>query len=115
MGSVAMAAFKVGNQRVFHLLGNQEFEPAEAFAFLTDLLDGSHIDWWFTLFLTGGGLKMGKEETAAEVMIKVGLIEESSESAHLSHMGQWREGWGHSSGNRFAEIRQNIEQILQWK
>ena len=62
-GSVAMAAFKVGNQKVFHLLGNQEFEPAEAFKFLSNLLEGRGIEWWFKLFLTGGGLKVRKEET----------------------------------------------------
>ena len=115
MGSVAMAAFKVGNPRVFQLLSNQEFEPIAAFTFLTDLLDGSHIDWWFKLFLTGGGLKVRKDETAAEVMAKVGLIPEDTVSGHLSNMGQWYDGWGNSSGSRFPKIREKIEQILQWK
>ena len=114
VGSVAMAAFKVGNPKVFDLLGNQEFEPAEALNFLTNLLEGSHSEWWFTLFLTGGGLKMGKEETPTGVMTQVGLIQEGTEAEHLSHMGQWHEGWGHSSNSRFTQIREKIEQILQW-
>jgi len=114
VGSVAMAAFKVGNPRVFHLLGNHEFEPVEAFDFLTALLERSNIDWWFTLFLTGGGLKVGKKETEEEVMSKVGLIQQGTESRSLGRIGQWYAGWGRSSDNRFAEIHEKIEQILQW-
>lgn len=114
VGSVAMAALKVGNQKVFHLLGNQEFEPEEALEFLRNLLEGSKVEWWFMLFMTGGGLKVGKEETETDVMIKVGLIQEKTESNRNINMGQWFEGWGHSSNSRFAEIREKIEQILQW-
>jgi len=114
VGSVAMAAFKVSNPKVFHLLGNQEFEPVEALNFLSNLFEGRNINWWFTLFLTGGGLKVGKEETAMDVMIKVGLIQERTESGQLSDIGQWSEGWGHSSDSRFMQIREKIEQILQW-
>jgi KAP family P-loop domain len=114
VGSVAMAAFKVGNPRVFHALGNHEFDPAEAFAYLTELLEGNHIDWWFKLFLSGGGLKMGKEETEEGVMISVGLIQEGTESGRRDLLGQWHQGWGYSSDNRFAEIHEKIEQILNW-
>ncbi|TKB25336.1 hypothetical protein FCL47_14895 [Desulfopila sp. IMCC35006] len=114
VGSVAMAAFKVGNPRVFDLLGNQEFEPLEALDFLTNLLEGSRSHWWFMLFLTGGGLKMGKEEKETDVLTQVGLSEEETEAGHLSHLGQWYEGWGHSSNRRFTQIHEKIEQILQW-
>lgn len=114
VGSIAMAAFKVGNPSIFHLLANKQFEPKEAFTFLTDLLEGRRSDWWFTLLLTGGGLKVGQGETLADVMVNVGLIQENTETEYLNHMGQWREGWGHSSDNRFAEIHEKIEQILQW-
>lgn len=114
MGSIAMAAFKVGNPKVFHLLGNQQFEPKEALSFLTGLLGGRRIDWWYTLFLTGGGLKVSEGQTVEEVMTEVGLIEEGVESERLRHMGQWDEGWGHSSADGFVQIHEKIEQILQW-
>jgi len=115
VGSIAMAAFKVGNPKVYHLLGTQQFEPKEAFGFLNDVLGDSNIDWWFTLFLTGGGLKVNEGQTAQDVMTQVGLIENGEEPARLKHMGQWHEGWGHSSANRLGEIHKKIEQILQWK
>ena len=114
VGSVAMAAFKVGNPRVFDLLGNQEFEPVEALNFLTNLLEVSDSHWWFKLFLTGRGLKMGQKETEMDVLKQVGLIQEGTEAGHLSNMGQWHEGWGRSSNSRFTQIREKIEQILQW-
>lgn len=115
VGSIAMAAFKVGNPKVYHLLGTQQFEPKAAFEFLKDVLGVRKIDWWFTLFLTGGGLKVNEGQKAQDVMTQVGLIKEGEESDQFMHLDQWHAGWGHSSGNRFSEIYEKIEQILQWK
>ncbi len=115
VGSIAMASFKVGNPRVFRLLGTQQFEPGEAFRFLGKLFGERHVDWWFTVFLTGGGLKMDEGQTTKEVMANVGLIKEGAEPQTLAHLGQWHEGWGHSSGSRFKQIHQMIEQALQWE
>ena len=114
VGSIAMAAFKVGNPRIFHLLGSQQFDPKEALEFLTELLGDKRVDWWFTLFLTGGGLKVGTNESAQEVMARIGLIEIGKESSQLNHLDQWYGGWGHSSNSRFPEIHEKIQQISQW-
>ena len=114
VGSAAMAAFKVGNPRVFHVLGNQEFEPVEAFQYLSELFETNDISWWFRLFLTGRGLKVGEKETKAEVMTKVGLIQEGEESGLTNRLEQWDAGWGYASGSPFAKIHEKIEQILQW-
>ena len=114
VGSIAMAAFKVGNPRIFHLLGSQQFDPKEAFEFLTELLRDKRVDWWFTLFLTGGGLKVGINESAQEVMAKIGLIENGTEPSQLNYLGQWDQGWGHSSDRRFVQIHEKIQQISQW-
>ena len=114
VGSVAMVAFKVGDPRVFHLLGNQEFEPVEAFKYLSELLEDTHISFWFTLFLTGGGLRGGKKETWVEVMTRVGLIQEGKESEYTNWVEQRDGDWGYSPGNQFAKIHEKIEQILQW-
>jgi hypothetical protein len=111
VGTIAMAAFKVGRPEVFQKLGFKEFEPADAIKFLTDLLGDSHIDWWFTLFLTGDGLQTKKGAAAKEVMADVGLIEDGQE---IRDLGQWGQGWGHHSSNRFTQIREKIDQISQW-
>lgn len=111
VGTIAMAAFKVGRPEVFQKLGFKEFEPADAIKFLTDLLGDSHIDWWFTLFLTGDGLQTKKGAAAKEVMADVGLIEDGQE---IRNLGQWGQGWGHHSSNRFTQIREKIDQISQW-
>lgn len=57
VGSVAMAAFKIGAPDVFHSLGKQQLEPVDAMKFLKHTMGVSYPDWWFTLFFTGGGLK----------------------------------------------------------
>ena len=114
VGSIAMAAFKVGNPRVFHLFGTEQFEPKKALAFFTDLLGDSNAEWWFMLFLTGGGLRLGEKQTVEEVLTQVGLIEAGKESEQIRDIGQWHEGWGNPFTSRFKEIHEKIEQILQW-
>ena len=101
LGTIAMAAFKVGNPRIFCLLGSQQLDPKEAFLVLTNLLGDRHVEWWFTLFLTGGGLKVGDEESDRDIMTKVGLIQEGQESKILDNLGQWYEGHG---GAAFRKI-----------
>lgn len=113
LGSVAMAAFKVGNPKVFHLLGNQELEPVDAINYLNILFGCESAKFWFKLFLTGRGLKAGSEEKDVDVMIKVGLIKEVKEYESVG-IGGWFNGWGHRSDNCFAVIRKKIEHILQW-
>ncbi len=115
LGSIAMAAFKVGNPKVYHLLGTKQFEPQAASDFLKDIIGDSSIDWWFMLFLTGGGLKVNEGQKAQDVMTQVGLIEKGVESDLLGRLGQWHADWGYSRGNRFGVIYEKIEQILQWK
>ena len=114
VGSIAMAAFKVGNPRVFELLGTQQFQPLEAVRFLTELLGVNNIDWWFKLFLTGGGLRVSEGLTAEQVMAEAGLIEKGETSGRLD-LGAWRLGWGGSYHSRFAQIYQMIEQVGQWE
>ncbi len=114
VGSIAMAALRSGNPKVYHHLGTQGLDPKEALSFVNDLLGEEHTDWWFLLLLTGGALKVSEGKKLEEVMIDVGLAEEGRESRSLSHIGQWHEGWGHTSVNRFADIHQKIEQIMQW-
>ncbi|NOY40922.1 MAG: hypothetical protein GXP26_03670 [Planctomycetes bacterium] len=114
VGSIAMAAFKVSNRRVFHLLGSQQFDPKEAFQLLTNLLGDRHADFWFALFLTGGGLKVGDKESDEEVMTKAGLTKERQGSSTLNDLGQFHQGWGDSFSRRFVQIHEKIEQISQW-
>ena len=109
-GSIAMAAFKVGNPRVFHLLGSGQLEPEDAAKVLSDLLGGKHVDWWFALFLSGGGMKIGPKESPEKVMAKMGFTKEGQESNTLNSFNQ---NWG-DTFTRFVQIHQKIEQVAQW-
>jgi hypothetical protein len=114
VGTIAMAAFKVGDRSAFELLGSKQFPPQDALKFLRDLLGESHVDWWFTLFLTGGGLKVPESANANDVMIEVGLMKEDQASPQSDISRQWMQGWGHSNRERFTQIREKIDQIAQW-
>jgi hypothetical protein len=109
-----MAAFKAGNSQLFDLLGSRQLEPEEAVQISSKVLKEKYVDWWIILFFTGGGLKVGDEESAQDVTTKVGLIDKERNSTSLSHLGQWHEGWGGTFSARFPQIHEKIEHISQW-
>jgi hypothetical protein len=113
VGSIAMAAFKIGAPDVYNSLGNQQYDPVEAWSFLNKTFgDASYPDWWFTLFLTGGGLHAEEGESPEDMMRRVGVIQENENIGR--DLSQWRSGWGHRGSNRFKEIYENIQKISQW-
>lgn len=111
LGTIAMAAFKVGMPRIYHLLGSGDFAPGEAYDFLNDLLGRG--DWWFTLFLTGGGLRLSEDDSYEDTMAKVGMNHEGKQSGN--NLAAWSQGWGHHSQIRFPQIHDKIEQVDKWK
>lgn len=113
LGSIVMAAFKVGVPRVFHLVGSQQLAPNEAVEVLSNILGDKHVDWWFKLFLTGGGLKPGEKDSTKEVMTKLGLIEKGQEPSEVKGLDQWYFGWSHSTRG-LIQVHEKIEQISQW-
>lgn len=116
VGSIVMAVLKIGEPRVFHLLGSQRLEPKEAADFLKQLPSiERRVEWWFFLFYTGGGLLTEKEETLETIMKRAGLGNEGDYSNYHQHLWQWQEGWGHSSSSGLSKIHAMIEQISQWK
>ena len=115
VGSIAMAALKVSNPRIYQLAGTQQLDPQQALDFLTGLSGKIYTEWWFKLFLTGGGLKMAEGESTLDVMRRVGLMKKDEEFSLLNNLGSWETGWGHSCAGRFIQIHSKIEQISQWK
>lgn len=114
-GTIAMAIFKVANRHAYRSFGASQFKPEDAFAFLSELFDGRHVEWWFTLFLTGGGLKVPEDVSARDVMVQVGLVQDAEERSERDNLSQWRQGWGHFTRTRFPQIREYIDQVVQWK
>jgi hypothetical protein len=114
VGSIAMAAFKLGAPKIFHKLGAQKLDAVEAINFLNEMVGGSYASWWFKLFLTGGGLHMDKGESWPDVMMRAGLIDEENGKVPRSDLSQWQIGWDHNTSNRFRQIYEKIQQISQW-
>jgi len=111
-----MAAFKVGNPRIYNLLGSQGFEPRDALSTL-ESLSIKHSDWWFILFLTGGGIKVPEGVSAFNILVELGLAAKDEEEAYKTRLAQWGHGWGFWGGEystRFAQIREKIDQVSQW-
>lgn len=113
VASIAMAAFRIGRPDIFHKLGTGSLAPEEAINFLRDDLKSDHIEWWFTLFLTGQGISRKDGQQFLDVMKEVGFASKDAQPGS-ERLGQWTEGWGNSWENRFAQSHQRIEQIMQW-
>lgn len=105
VGSIAMAALRVGNPQIYGALGSSNLSPTDAANYLKALLPGKNPDWWFALFLTGGGLKTEKEPR--EVLNDVGFTE-------FGDVGRWIREWGTAASKRFQQVHDKIEHILQW-
>jgi hypothetical protein len=114
VGTILMAAVRIGAPEIFNLLGRQSLEPQKALDFLKGLLGEEHLDWWFILLLTGGGLKIKEGKEAEEIMKDVGLLKAEAKFDRPRELGQWYQGWGHSFGSRFTQIHEKIEQVSGW-
>ena len=115
VGSVVMAALKIGDPKVYHLLGVQQMECEDAAIYLKGLLNTTDVEWWFLLFLTGGGIKRNDGESAEELIRRAGFTDEEGNISIRGDLGQWSKGWGRSGHGRISEIYEKIEQIVQWK
>ncbi len=115
VGSILMAALRIGNPKIFHLLGAQQLKAEEAVEYLNSLVGDKNAEWWFLILLTGGGLFKENGETAEDVMKRVGLLSDDDDLRIRRDLGQWSQGWGHSCSRRISNIHEKIEQISQWK
>jgi len=115
VGSILMAALRIGDPRIFHLLSDQKLKAEESVKYLKELVGDENAEWWFLLLLTGGGLLTEDGETEEEVMKRIGLLNNNDDFNNPRELGQWWQGWGHSRSGGISEIHQKIEQISQWK
>ena len=113
VASIAMSALRIGRPDAFHKLGNQGLTPQEAIQLLSDDLKLERVEWWFTLFATGGGIALKDGQKVLDAMKEAGLADKDADPLR-NQFGQWAEGWGHSWENRFAQTHQKIEKIMQW-
>ena len=114
LGSIIMAVLKIGESKVYDRLGNQSLEQKEAFEFLKGLLGEDCFGWWFRLILTGGGLKMEKDERDEDILTKFGLFDVSYNPVNPVDLSGWRSEWGMQNSNGLVQIYNKIEQISQW-
>jgi len=115
VGTILMAALKLGNPSIYESLGKRKLKIVEAVEFIKSL----HLafdEWWFTLIYTGGGLI--KEETEGKditaIYLEGGFVDEGQEVEIASHISQWNSGWGRSFNSRFKQIYKQIEEVTSW-
>lgn len=114
VGTILMAVLKVGDPKMFHLLGTQELNSKNVVEYLQNLMDSDGIEWWFKLLLTGGGIRIPEGDTLEDLMIREGYWSDENKTHERQTLVQWEQGWGHFRRNRISEIHDKIEYILQW-
>lgn len=113
-GSILMSIFKIRHPRFFDLLGSQQLQPPEAFDFFQSKFEKQHlVEWWFTLCLTGGGLKVQESEKIEDIRRKFSLVS-GNEFRQRNDLARWSDGWGDSTDG-LVTIYEKIEQLDQWK
>jgi hypothetical protein len=113
-GSVAMAILRVGDRKLYKLLGSAALEPSEAKEFARRV-GQARVGWWLKLFATGGGIKRAEGHGLAEVLVTLGLAKAGEAWPFGIDTGQWTEGWGTLDRSRFVEIYCKIEEITSWQ
>ncbi|WP_442481857.1 KAP family P-loop NTPase fold protein [Aeoliella sp. SH292] len=113
IGSIAMAALRICKPAIYLGLGKQQLDPTEAVKFLKRALGRQgNVEWWFTLFLTGGGLSVSSEEDIHKVLVSVGLRKGGDDTPHRDSDSTWDPGWRETRGSRTSELYGRIEHIL---
>lgn len=117
-GTIAMIAFKISKSETYNELASQECDPDELFKFLSDRFDKNSTEWWFNIFLTGGGLEKDQGDSELDIATRLGLCQTSQDSQNgRGYLERWYRSWdrwGRVDSNRFAEIYEKIEQISKW-
>ena len=111
-GTVLMSVLRLGSPDVYEKLGRQELGIHEAATFFKGL-GVREAEWWFSLCFTGKGLKTELIK-AVDIYREAGFNLGDDEHKVNYNLGQWSEGWGHSSESRFKQIYLKIEQISSW-
>jgi len=111
-GTIMMSVLRIGEPDIYHLLGRQQIKPKEVYDYFRDLL-GQHVDSWFYLCLTGGGLNVKENDKLVDIIRDVGLLEVDQKNDQ-ERLAQWSGGWGHSGRSAIKEIYEKIEQLHQW-
>ena len=116
IGTVLMSALKAGEPELFHKLGNQEVEADELLDYLRARAEDHVVEWWFSILLTGGGIKMLEEDTQEGVMVRAGIASYDDDNRYRGRdLGEYRSGWGISGGEgRLRQAYLLINEIGQW-
>lgn len=116
VASIMMVTFKIGNPRVYELLGTRQLEVSEIRKFFSELnVDHYALVFWKLLILSGNGIKQGKT-TDVDLILQFGLTQDTNESEHAleEQLRRMKAGWGYQTVNHFVQIYDRVEQILQW-
>lgn len=115
VGTLLMAALRVGNPRLFSLAGTQQLQPEEGYQFLKDLLKEEAAIWWFAIILSGGGIKMNSEQRQEDVLNNLKVNWKGTYPWANEMLGQMYLGWGAADKSRLIEIHQKIQEIGKWQ
>jgi hypothetical protein len=109
-----MSVMKVSDSSIFALLGAGLLPPRQAVEFFRTVYreNEQSIEYWVTLLYTGGGLYFEPGTVADEVLAECGPVGKGV--AQDAKSGGWRQGWGGSGHNRFAQAYEKLEQISRW-
>ena len=115
-GTILMSALRLGKPDVYEKLGKQGLGIREAAVFFKEL-GLKDPEEWFTLCLTGGGLKPAQTEKKNEnaIYLEAGFISADEDPKRTFNLVQWQNGWGRTYNSRgFEQIYLKIEQISSW-
>jgi hypothetical protein len=111
IGTIIMAAFKVGKSDIYILLANGSLDPKRAITLLEETIPHRSIDWWIVVFICGKGLKLQPNESVLDVLKGLGLATDKHRLHQDFDENRWLSGW---LGGDFCRIYEKLEHVDQW-
>lgn len=115
LASIVMTSLKVGRPDIFESISTRKNSSEEILIFLKQIVSENNVEWWFTLFLTGGCIKTDGNQKFEDILKQVGFLSDDHDTSQQL-LYQWSNGWGRSynESNTFNEIYTKIQQISKW-
>jgi hypothetical protein len=112
VATMLLSVLKVGHSQTYDSLRARKMSHLDFGKLLIERLGANHPDWWFSVYVTGAGKIVGDAEEDLESLFrKLGFEKTDAEFNARHRLGQFVQGWGHSSEDRIALICSSIESV----
>jgi hypothetical protein len=111
VGVILMSVLKIAQHDLYLSIGKGKQNHRDVGKFFKKIMpDGRHVQWWFTVYISGTWTGEDEKSDSIEKIFKdLEFISADNTFEARRELGQFASGWGHHSSDRFKQIYGKIE------